>query len=98
MKQRRYPLLYLTQGKTEKGPSYFDPRTCDIPVTTCTALSMCFTGINAHGEDLLKDRSLTEFVKARNLILFVCGHDLKHQLEILTYSTAHHLFHGPLPV
>lgn len=41
-----------------------------------TALSMGFTGINAHAEDLLKDRSLISFVNARNLILFVWGDDL----------------------
>ena len=76
MKQTRYPLLFLTQGKTEKWPAYFDPRTRDIPMATYTALSMGFTGINAHAEDLLKDRSLIEFVKVRNLILFVWGDDL----------------------
>lgn len=82
MKQTRYPILFLTQGKTEKWPAYFDPRTRDVQMATYTALSMDFTGINAHAEDLLKDRSLIEFVKSRNLILFVWGDDLNDKSVI----------------
>lgn len=82
MKQKRYPLLFLTQGKTEKWPAYSDPRTHDVQMAAFTALSMNFTGINAHAEDLLKDRSLISFVKSLNLILFVWGDDLNDKSVI----------------
>jgi len=41
-----------------------------------TALSIGFSGVNIHAEDLLKDRSLIDMIKKLNLILFVWGDDL----------------------
>ena len=37
------------------------------------AIAMDFNGINVHAEDLLKDKSLIQFVKSKDLILFVWG-------------------------
>jgi glycerophosphocholine phosphodiesterase GPCPD1 len=76
MKQTRYPLLFLTQGKTDKWPAYFDPRTQSVEMAAYTALSIGFSGVNIHAEDLLKDRSLIGMIKKWNLILFVWGDDL----------------------
>lgn len=41
-----------------------------------TALSLGFSGVNIHAEDLLKDRTLIDTIKRLNLILFVWGDDL----------------------
>lgn len=76
MKQTRYPLLFLTQGKTDKWPAYFDPRTRSVEMAAYTALSMGFTGVNIHAEELLKDRGIIDTIKKLNLILFVWGDDL----------------------
>ena len=82
MKQTRYPLLFLTQGKTDKWPAYFDPRTRSVEMAAYTALSMGFSGINIHAEDLLKDRTLIDMIKKLNLILFVWGDDLNDKAVI----------------
>jgi glycerophosphocholine phosphodiesterase GPCPD1 len=76
LKQTRYPLLFLTQGVTEKYVDYWDPRTRNVPMATFFAKSIGFLGIDVHAEELLKDRSLIQFVKQRNLVLFVWGEDL----------------------
>ena len=47
-----------------------------------TAKSLGFTGVNVHAEDLLKDRSLIDFVKSRGLVLFVWGDDLNDKQVI----------------
>lgn len=75
-KQSKYPLLFLTQGLTEKWPAYHDPRTRSVEMATYFAISMGLTGINIHAEDLLKNRSLISFVKSKDLVLFVWGDDL----------------------
>ena len=35
-------------------------------------------GINAHAEDIIKDRSLIQFVRSKNLVLFCWGDDLNN--------------------
>lgn len=47
-----------------------------------SALSLGFTGVNVHAEDLLRDRSLIDFVKKRGLVLFVWGDDLNDKQVI----------------
>ena len=47
-----------------------------------TAKALGFTGVNVHAEDLLKDRSLIDFVKSRALVLFVWGDDLNDKQVI----------------
>lgn len=76
MKQSKYPLLFLTQGMTEKWAKYWDPRTHNIEMATYFAQAIGILGVNAHAEDLLKDRALIQFVKQRDLCLFVWGEDL----------------------
>lgn len=76
LKQTRYPLLFLTQGQTDKWIKYWDPRTRSVQMATYFALSMNFLGIDVHAEDLLKDRTLIQFIKQRNLVLFIWGDDL----------------------
>lgn len=76
LKQTKFPVLFLTQGKTERWQNYWDPRTRDIPMASYFAQSMELIGIDVHAEDIIKDRTLIPFVKQRDLILFVWGEDL----------------------
>lgn len=86
MKQNLYPVLFLTQGKTQRYTPYSDPRTCSVEKATFVANCFGFWGVNAHAEDLLKDRSLVQFVKRYGLTLFTWGEDINstnviHQLK-----------------
>ena len=47
-----------------------------------TAISMGFSGVNVHAEDLLMDRGLINFVKSKDLLLFVWGDDLNDKTLI----------------
>lgn len=76
IKQNRYPLLFLTQGVTEKYPAYLDTRTSSVPMAAYFALSIGILGIDVHAEEILKNRSLISFVKNRNLVLFIWGDDI----------------------
>ncbi|UYV70618.1 GPCPD1 [Cordylochernes scorpioides] len=40
LKQNKYPLLFLTQGVTERYPPYLDTRTSSVPMAAFFALSM----------------------------------------------------------
>ncbi|GBL93344.1 Glycerophosphocholine phosphodiesterase GPCPD1 [Araneus ventricosus] len=78
LKQNKYPLLFLTQGETDKYPPYLDTRTATIPMGTYFALNTGILGINVHAEDLMRDPSHISFVKDRNLVLFCWGEDINH--------------------
>ncbi|KFM81138.1 Glycerophosphocholine phosphodiesterase GPCPD1, partial [Stegodyphus mimosarum] len=78
LKQNKYPLLFLTQGQTDKYPPYFDTRTATTPMATYFALNLGLLGISVHAEDLIRDGSLIPFVKDRKLILFCWGDDINH--------------------
>jgi glycerophosphocholine phosphodiesterase GPCPD1 len=76
VKQKRFPLLFLTMGTTNKYMHYLDPRTHTIETATYFALSMNFTGIDVHAEDIIRNRTLINFVKFNKLVLFCWGEDL----------------------
>lgn len=78
LKQNKYPLLFLTQGQTEKYPPYLDTRTSTVYMATYFALSTHILGINVHTEELLREPSLIAFVKEHKLILFCWGEDNNH--------------------
>lgn len=40
LKQNKYPLLFLTQGQTDKYPPYLDTRTSSIPMAAYFGLNM----------------------------------------------------------
>lgn len=47
MKQKKFPILFLTQGVTKKYPPYHDPRTSSIPMAIYFALNLGITvGLN----------------------------------------------------
>ncbi|XP_018494954.1 glycerophosphocholine phosphodiesterase GPCPD1 [Galendromus occidentalis] len=75
-KQNKYPLLFLTQGVTEKYPPYQDPRTESVFMASYFAKSINILGINAHTEELLKNLELISLVKSKKLIMFCWGEDI----------------------
>lgn len=86
LKQNLYPVLFLTQGRTQRYTWWSDPRTCSVERATFMANIFQFWGVNAHAEDLLKDRNLVQFVKRYGLTLFTWGEDINstnviHQLK-----------------
>ena len=74
-KQNKYPLLFLTQGVTEKYPAYQDPRTETVLMASYFAKAINILGINAHTEELLKNLDFITYVKSKKLILFCWGED-----------------------
>ncbi|KAH6946008.1 hypothetical protein HPB50_011128 [Hyalomma asiaticum] len=82
LKQNKYPLLFLTQGQTEKYPPYLDTRTSTIQMGTYFALCTHILGINVHTEELLREPSLITFIKEHKLILFCWGDDNNHSETI----------------
>jgi glycerophosphocholine phosphodiesterase GPCPD1 len=86
LKQNRFPVLFLTQGRTKRYLWFNDPRTCSVEMATFLAKTFQFWGVNAHAEDLLKDRALVKYVKRYELCLFTWGEDINstnviHQLK-----------------
>ncbi|GIY81252.1 hypothetical protein CDAR_430131 [Caerostris darwini] len=78
LKQNKYPLLFLTQGETDRYTPYLDTRTSSIPMATYFALNTGILGIDVHAEDLIRDPGHISFVKDRNLVLFCWGEDINH--------------------
>ncbi|KAL1123856.1 hypothetical protein AAG570_001626 [Ranatra chinensis] len=75
LKQNKYPVMFLTQGITDKYPAYHDPRCQNVPMAVHFALNMGILGINVHTEDLLRDSSQVTLVKRAGLVLFCWGDD-----------------------
>uniref|UniRef100_A0A0A9Y8A0 Glycerophosphocholine phosphodiesterase GPCPD1 n=1 Tax=Lygus hesperus TaxID=30085 RepID=A0A0A9Y8A0_LYGHE len=75
LKQNKYPVMFLTQGITDKYPAYHDPRCLNVPIAVHFAVNMDILGINVHTEDLLRDSSQVELVKRAGLVLFCWGDD-----------------------
>lgn len=60
-KQNVYPVMFLTQGDTEKYKQYHDPRCNTIESAVSNAYAMEFLGIVAHTEDILRDSTRVSF-------------------------------------
>lgn len=56
-KQNLYPVMFLTQGITNKYVKYKEPRCSTIEYAVRNACCMELLGIVAHTEDLLRDNS-----------------------------------------
>jgi len=74
-KQNRFPVIFLTQGQSQKYPPYKDFRTLSIPAAIKFACAEQLMGINVHSEDLLRQGSLAAQAKRAGLILFCWGED-----------------------
>ncbi|KAI6183696.1 hypothetical protein M3Y97_00516800 [Aphelenchoides bicaudatus] len=76
LKQNKYPVLFLSQGKTEKYMDFVDKRTQTSSMAVKFAAGTGLTGINLHSEDLLRDSEPIVMAKHFNLITFVWGDEL----------------------
>ncbi|XP_073941629.1 glycerophosphocholine phosphodiesterase GPCPD1 isoform X1 [Choristoneura fumiferana] len=74
-KQNKYPVMFLTVGKTEKYQPYRDPRCLSIPAAVQNAISSDILGIVVHTEDLLRDPSQVKLATDVGLIIFCWGDD-----------------------
>uniref|UniRef100_T1J784 GP-PDE domain-containing protein n=1 Tax=Strigamia maritima TaxID=126957 RepID=T1J784_STRMM len=83
LKQNRYPILFLSQGQTDKWPPYLDTRTISIPMATYFARSAGILGIDVHTEEILKDHGLVCMVKECDLVMFCWGDD-NNDPEVMT--------------
>ncbi|XP_069697586.1 glycerophosphocholine phosphodiesterase GPCPD1-like isoform X2 [Periplaneta americana] len=75
LKQNKYPVMFLTQGVTQKYPAYRDPRTQSIPMAVHYANSAGILGINVHTEDILRDSTQVKLVMDAGLVIFCWGDD-----------------------
>lgn len=76
LKQNKYPVLFLSQGKTEKHMEYVDIRTRTSEMAVLFAAGIGLTGVNLHSEDLLRDPAPIALAKQFGLITFVWGDEL----------------------
>ncbi|EDV99171.1 glycerophosphocholine phosphodiesterase GPCPD1 [Drosophila grimshawi] len=74
-KQNRYPVMFLTIGRSTKYTQYMDPRGNSMETAVWHAVAMQLLGIVAHTEDLLRDPSQVNLAKERGLVLFCWGDD-----------------------
>jgi len=75
LKQNKYPVLFLTQGETQKYPAYNDMRTQTTSAAINFAVFSGILGLNMHTEDILRDPSLVEKARSHGLITFCWGDD-----------------------
>ncbi|ELK34546.1 Putative glycerophosphocholine phosphodiesterase GPCPD1 [Myotis davidii] len=74
-KQNKYPILFLTQGKSDIYPELMDLRSRTTAIAMSFAQFENLLGINAHTEDLLRNPSYIEEAKAKGLVIFCWGDD-----------------------
>lgn len=74
-KQNLYPVMFLTQGVTERYQPYWDPRCNTIESAVSHAYATELLGIVAHTEDLLRDSTQINLATDLGLIVFCWGDD-----------------------
>ncbi|XP_054580466.1 glycerophosphocholine phosphodiesterase GPCPD1 isoform X2 [Eptesicus fuscus] len=74
-KQNKYPILFLTQGKSDIYPELMDLRSRTTAIAMSFAQFENLLGINAHTEDLLRNPSYIQEAKAKGLVIFCWGDD-----------------------
>ncbi|XP_067421439.1 glycerophosphocholine phosphodiesterase GPCPD1 [Emydura macquarii macquarii] len=74
-KQNKYPVLFLTQGKSDIYPELMDLRSRTTPIAMSFAQFENLLGINVHTEDLLRNPSYIQEAKSKGLVIFSWGDD-----------------------
>ncbi|TDH00218.1 hypothetical protein EPR50_G00186110 [Perca flavescens] len=74
-KQNKYPILFLTQGISEKYPDMMDIRCQTTQIAISFAQSENILGISAHAEELLKNLSYIGDAQSKGLVVFSWGDD-----------------------
>lgn len=75
LKQNKYPILFLTQGVSEKYPELMDVRCQTTQIAVSFAQSENILGISAHTEELLKHLSYIGEAHSKGLVVFSWGDD-----------------------
>jgi glycerophosphocholine phosphodiesterase GPCPD1 len=80
-KQSKFPVLFLTNGKTSKWIPYKDFRCKNTKISINYAKSEGFHGIVAHSEELTRDMHLTKILfnhtsKSTNFLSYCWGDEL----------------------
>lgn len=79
MKQNRYPVLFLTQGKTQRYAPFHDKRANTSIMAVAFAASANILGVNFHSEELLQDSSPLYAAQNQGLVSFIWGDDLDNR-------------------
>lgn len=74
-KQNKYPILFLTQGISDKYPEMMDIRCQSTKIAMSFAQSENILGISAHTEELLKYLSYIGDAQSKGLVVFSWGDD-----------------------
>ncbi|KAM7395704.1 hypothetical protein PAMA_007125 [Pampus argenteus] len=74
-KQNKYPILFLTQGVSDKYPELMDIRCQTTQIAMSFAQSENILGISAHTEELLKHLNYIGEAQAKGLVVFSWGDD-----------------------
>ncbi|KAM9703264.1 glycerophosphocholine phosphodiesterase GPCPD1 isoform 1-T1 [Menidia menidia] len=74
-KQNKYPILFLTQGISDKYPELMDIRCQTTQIAVSFAQSENILGISAHAEELLKHLNYIGEAQAKGLVVFSWGED-----------------------
>lgn len=74
-KQNKYPILFLTQGISERYPELMDIRCQTTQIAISFAQSENILGISAHTEELLKNLSYIADAQSKGLVVFSWGED-----------------------
>ncbi|XP_042359078.1 glycerophosphocholine phosphodiesterase GPCPD1 [Plectropomus leopardus] len=74
-KQNKYPILFLTQGISDRYPELIDIRCQTTQIAISFAQSENILGISAHTEELLKNLSYIGVAQSKGLVVFSWGDD-----------------------
>jgi glycerophosphocholine phosphodiesterase GPCPD1 len=93
MKQNKFPVLFLTNGITNKWKPYKDVRTKNTQVSLNYAKTESLHGIVAHAEELSKNYHLISILfnhtlKSANFLAFSWGDDLNEINQRLHFSNS----------
>lgn len=74
-KQNKYPILFLTQGISDKYPELMDIRCQTTQIAISFAQSENILGISGHTEELLKNLTYIGDAQSKGLVVFSWGDD-----------------------
>ncbi|KAM9839947.1 glycerophosphocholine phosphodiesterase GPCPD1 [Aulostomus maculatus] len=74
-KQNKYPILFLTQGISDRYPELMDIRCQTTQIAMSFAQSENILGISAHTEELLKHLNFIGEAQGKGLVVFSWGDD-----------------------
>ncbi|XP_034018549.1 glycerophosphocholine phosphodiesterase GPCPD1 isoform X2 [Thalassophryne amazonica] len=85
-KQNKYPILFLTQGISDKYPEMMDIRCQTTEIAMSFAQSENILGISAHSEELLQNLNHIRAAQSKGLVVFSWGddnnnHDIRQKLR-----------------